>query len=96
MSTEDWEDLEEMYQTYDEAYNILSDSVIESCEEEDWDYVQVTGCTFILGVIDDYEERGLNQIQQRTAGWLNKPGQYGIRSYSYSWTYVCNGGDCAA
>ena len=39
MSSEDWEDLEEIYQTYDEAYNLLSDSVIESCEEEDWGYV---------------------------------------------------------
>ena len=39
MSTADWEDLEEMYVTYDDAGNILSDSVIESCEEEDWGYI---------------------------------------------------------
>ena len=63
MSTEDWNDLEEMYQTYDAAGNIVNDSVIESCEEEDWDYVQVTWCTFTLGTISDWEDRELTQAE---------------------------------
>lgn len=87
MAKEEWQDLEEVYQTFDENQQVDNGSVIESCEEEDWGYVQVLGCTFILGTVDDFEERGLGHAEQRTAGWLNKVGQYGIRSYSYSWTY---------
>ena len=88
MRSEEWEDLEEVYQTFDDAGNVVNDSVIKECEALDWGFAQVKACTFILGTVDDYEDRGLTHSDQRTAGWLNKAGQRGILSYSYTTTYV--------
>jgi len=51
MAKEEWEDLEEVYMEFDADGNVTTESVIKECVEEDWGYIQVMGCTFIVGQV---------------------------------------------
>ena len=88
MATEEWENLEEVYVTYKEDGSKDSDSVVKECTEELKDGIQQMACTFFLGHYPDWESKGLGHPEQRTAAWLNKSGDYGIRGYSYHWSWA--------
>ena len=80
MASEEWENLQEVYETYNADGSTEHTSVVTNCVEEDWG-IMVTACTFLLGAVDNYQEMNLSTPEQRTAGWLNGAGDYGIRGY---------------
>jgi len=88
MATEEWDRLEEIYTTYTDEGEIEDESVISNCEVDDWGYIETTKCTFLVGSIPTYEDEGMNHGEQRTAGWRNAAGDFGIRNYRYKWTAV--------
>ena len=88
MDLNEWSSLSEVYEEYDASGNVTTTSVVEECVEEDWGYITVAACTFLVGYIPDWEALGFSSPWQRTAGWLNGPGDYGIRNWSFEWEYV--------
>ena len=78
MSAHDWDNVQYMYTTFDDAGNTVRDSVIKQCVE-DTDNAANRKCTFTLGKIAAAQcaELGLSDCQQPMAGWLNGAGDYG-------------------
>lgn len=85
MDHDDWWALTTYWYEFDADWNWAYDSIIKECHthatETDW-----TGCTFILGQVVP-EDYFVTEPLQLTAGWMNAPGQYGIRSYSSKWVW---------
>ena len=86
MKAEDWDNIEFFYRRYDEQDQsmIKNDSNKTKCAESKNNPGNV-GCTFELGFVDDFEERGMTHGRQTLAGWVNAPGARGIIQTTRRW-----------
>ena len=87
MATDEWQNLPEVFETYDESGNILKTSVVRECVDVEGMGLPVMACKFEIGNIQDWSDLGLPCPEQRTAGWLNSLNDYGIRGYQYEWVW---------
>jgi len=69
MKTEDWDNIDYYYSTYNDDWDLEKDTVLDSCKTRK--FLGITECTFMLGKIPDWEDYGLGQEINDVAGWVS-------------------------
>jgi hypothetical protein len=94
MKIADWDRLQYNWASYNKEGTVMekSNQGPTDCEDNNDSWKSRT-CTFIVGQFSDWEERGLAQADQDTAGFVNGWKDYGLISKSIEW---CGSNDPAS